>query len=600
MNVGSAIRAARVSHREKHTPQQNELSHRVWEARYRYAPATDAVPERSLAETWDRVAQTLASVEPTQRAAWRRAFRKALDDFKFLPAGRILAGAGAATTATLANCFAAGELENSIEPIFDRLKECALTTQWGGGVGCDFTPIEPRSPRSPGPVSYLRLWDAMGESVSASGARRGAMMGTLRCDHPDIEEFIEAKRDGSALRNFNLSVLVTDAFMEALAAGRNWPLGFPCAARAATSPGLRPSVSGGPSRAIARLVSARELWEKIAAAAHAAAEPGVLFIDRINRSNNLYYAEQISATNPCGEVPLPPHGACMLGSLNLAAFVREPFSVGAKLDFAALEALVPTAVRMLDDAVDLSAYPLDRQAEQARATRRIGLGVTGLADALIMLGLHYDSDEGRDLARTVLQRVRDAAYCASTDLAEQKGAFPLFDRDAYLAGEHARSLPDGARDRIARRGLRNSHLLAIAPAGTISLLANNVSSGIEPVFAPEGERRLVNDQGIVETHVVRDYAYALWSAAHTGSLPSAFVTAGELEPEDHLAMLAVLQPFVDSSISKTLNLLEDTPPGAVGQIFERAYALGAKGCTVFRPNAVTGSVLERSGRCCRP
>jgi ribonucleoside-diphosphate reductase alpha chain len=290
----------------------------------------------------------------------------------------------------------------------------------------------------------------------------------------------------------------------------------------------------------------------------------------------------------------------MLGSLNLAAFVREPFSVGARLDLAALEALVPTAVRMLDDAVELSGYPLGRQAEQARATRRIGLGVTGLADALIMLGLRYDSDAGRDLARTVLQRVRDAAYCASTDLAEHKGTFPLFDRDAYLAGEHARSLPAGVRDRIARRGLRNSHLLAIAPAGTISLLANNVSSGIEPVYALEGERRVVNEQGTLETHVVRDYAYALWSAAHTGSLQSAFVTAEELEPEDHLAMLAVLQPLVDSSISKTLNLPENTPSGAVGRIFERAYALGAKGCTVFRPNAVTGSVLEPGGRCCRP
>ena len=567
----------------------------MWEARYRYAPATDAVPERSLVETWDRVAGALASVEPTHRAAWQRAFRKALDDFKFLPAGRILAGAGAATTATLANCFAAGALEDSTEAIFDRLKECALTMRWGGGIGCDFTPIAPRGHRSPGPLSYLRVWDAMCEVVSASGARRGAMMGTLRCDHPDIEEFIGAKRGGSALRNFNLSVLVTDEFMAALAAGRKWPLRFPCAASAAPS-GVHLSTSGTGSGAIARLVSARELWEKVADAAHAAAEPGVLFIDRINRSNNLYYAEQISATNPCGEVPLPPHGACVLGSLNLTAFVREPFSVGARLDFAALEAIVPTAVRMLDDAVDLSAYPLEPQAQQARATRRIGLGLTGLADALVMLGLRYDTEGGRDLARTALQHIRDAAYRASTELAEQKGPFARFHRDAYLAGEHARSLPDAIRDRIARRGLRNSHLLAVAPAGTISLLANNISSGIEPVFALEGERRLVNDEGAVETHVVRDHAYALWRAEHTGGLPSAFVTADELKPEDHLAMLAALQPLVDSSISKTLNVPADTPPRVIGEVFARAYALGAKGCTVFRPNAVTGSVLAS---CCR-
>jgi ribonucleoside-diphosphate reductase alpha chain len=570
----------------------------VWESRYRYAPATDAVPERSLAETWDRVAEALASVERTHRAGWRRSFREALDDFKFLPGGRILACAGAATSATLANCFAAGELDDSTDTIFDRLKECALTMQWGGGVGCDFTPIAPRSHRSPGPLSYLRVWDAMCDSISAGGSRRGAMMGTLRCDHPDIEEFVNAKRDRSVLRNFNLSVLVTDAFMEALAGDRKWALGFPCAAPASHHEQL--PVSSRVGRAMVRLVSARELWEEIGAAAHAGGDPGVLFIDRINRSNNLRYAEQIAATNPCGEVPLPPHGACVLGSLNLTAFVRAPFGARARFDLAALEAAVPTAVRMLDDAVELSAYPLERQAERARATRRIGLGVTGLADALIMLGLRYDSDAGRQLARSALQRIRDAAYRASTELAEQKGSFPLFDRDAYLAGEHVRSLPDAIRDRIARQGLRNSHLLAIAPAGTISLLANNVSSGIEPVFALEAERRVVSDRGIAETHAVRDYAYALWNVEHTGRLPSAFVTAGELKPEDHLSMLAALQPLVDNSISKTLNVPEDTPPGDVGKFFERAYAMGAKGCTVFRPNPLTGSVLARTGPCCRP
>jgi ribonucleoside-diphosphate reductase alpha chain len=528
-----------VSHPRPEDPQQNELSHRVWDARYRYGAPTEAVPERSLAETWDRVAAALASVEPTRCSASRHAFRAALEDFKFLPGGRILAGAGAANTVTLANCFAAGPLENSTGAIFDSLKECALTMQWGGGIGCDFTPLAPHSHRSSGPISYLHVWNAMCDSVSASGARRGAMMGTLRCDHPDIEAFVDVKRQGSGLRNFNLSVLVTDAFMEALAAGRKWPVRFSCAAPAAGCPDPRLAVSGGPSGAIVRLISARELWEKIADAAYVVGDPGVLFIDRINRSNNLNYAEQIAATNPCGEVPLPPYGACVLGSLNLTAFVREPFGIGAKLDFAALEAILPTAVRMLDDAVELSAYPLERQAEQARATRRIGLGLTGLADA-----------------------------------------FPRFDRDAYLAGEHARSLPDAIRERIARRGLRNSHLLAIVPAGTISLLANKVSSGIEPVFAIEGERRLVNDQGAVETYTVRDYAYALWSNRHAGPLPPAFVTASEVRPNDHLEMVAALQPFVDSSISKTVNVTEDTPRGAMAAIFERAYALGAKGCTV--------------------
>jgi ribonucleoside-diphosphate reductase alpha chain len=390
------------------------------------------------------------------------------------------------------------------------------------------------------------------------------------------------------LQNFNLSVLVSDEFMAALAAGGKWPLRFPC----------RTSAASHAAGAIARLVPARELWNKIVDAAYEAAEPGVLFVDRINRRNNLYYLEHISATNPCGEVPLPPHGACVLGSLNLTAFVRNAFGRRARFDFAALESIVPTAVRMLDDAVDLSRYPLESQAEQARATRRIGLGVTGLADALIMLGLRYDAEDGRELARAVLERIRDAAYRASTDLAQEKGSFARFDRDAFLAGEHARSLPAPIRALVERRGLRNSHLLAIAPAGTISLLANNVSSGIEPVFALEAQRRMIDERHVAETHAVRDHAYALWSADHSGPLPQAFVTARELTPDAHLAMVAALQPFVDGAISKTINVAPDTSRSVFAGIFERAYALGLKGCTVFRPTTATGSVLLPVGEPC--
>jgi ribonucleoside-diphosphate reductase alpha chain len=438
----------------------------------------------------------------------------------------------------------------------------------------------------------------MCEAVSAGGARRGAMMATLRCDHPDIEEFIDAKRDGTTLHNFNLSVLVTDGFMAALAAGVKWPLRFPC--DATTGPSQLPASDGQPG-AIVRLVAARALWDKLVGAAHAVAEPGVLFIDRINRCNNLHYLEHITATNPCGEVPLPPHGACVLGSLNLTAFVHDAFGRGARFDFAALENIVPTAVRMLDDAVDLSLYPLAEQAEQARATRRIGLGVTGLADALIMLGLRYDADEGRDCARAVVERIRDAAYRASAELAEEKGGFARLDRDAFLGGENARSLPAPIRERIERQGLRNSHLMAVAPAGTISLLANNVSSGIEPVFALEASRRIVDEHRGIETHLVRDYAYALWSGGHAGPLPPAFVTADELAPDAHLEMVATLQPLVDGGISKTINVRADISPSAFAGIFERAYALGTKGCTVFRPNSATGSVLDGvPGPCCHP
>jgi len=397
-----------------------------------------------------------------------------------------------------------------------------------------------------------------------------------------------------------LSVLVTDELMVALENGRKWPLCFP-------SETLSPLLSDkywagfGKTSTIVRLVSARALWQKIVDAAYDCAEPGVLFIDRVNRANNLYYCEQIGATNPCGEVPLPPYGACILGSLNLPAFVRDAFSRSAILDFAALDQTVPTAVRMLDDAVDVSMYPLPQQAERARSARRIGVGVTGLGDALIMLGLRYDGAEGRDMAQRVLERVRDAAYRTSTELAEEKGGFPAFERDAYLAGEYVSSLPSAIRDRIARRGIRNSHLLAIAPAGTISLLANNVSSGIEPVFALEGERRIVDERGATVAYSVRDYAFALWRDANTGPLPPAFVTAAELTPDAHLDMLAALQPFVDNSISKTINVPEALPRAAFTNIFERAYALGAKGCTVFRPNPVTGAVLTTAPEwCCRP
>jgi ribonucleoside-diphosphate reductase alpha chain len=599
MSVAFATRAERVSRSQAESRKQSELSHRVWESRYRYAPTTDAVPERSLGETWDRVATALAGIEPARRVAWRRAFRGALDGFKFLPAGRILAGAGAATTATLANCFVMGRLDDSIDGTFERLKESAVTMRWGGGIGCDFSPLSARGAHAAGPLAHMRIWDAACEALSATGARRGAMMATLRCDHPDIEAFIAAKRDGTALHNFNLSVLVTDEFMAALEGGKQWPLRLGSDASQPLEehePGL-----GESSNAIARLVSARGLWQKIVDAAYDCAEPGVLFIDRINRVNNLYYCEHIAATNPCGEVPLPPHGACVLGSVNLTAFVHEAFSRRASFDLAGLERIVPTAVRLLDDAVDVSTYPLPQQDEQAKATRRIGLGITGLGDALIMLGMRYDSEEGRGMAQRILTRVRDSAYRASTQLAAEKGVFGRFERDAYLAGEYVRSLPSEIRDRIARCGMRNSHLLAVAPAGTISLLANNVSSGVEPVFALEGQRRIVDERGVAGTHPVRDYAFALWREQNAGPVPPAFVTAAELTPDAHVEMVAALQPLVDGSIAKTINVPESLPRAELMHLFERAYALGVKGCTVFRPNAVTGAVLTpATERCCLP
>ena len=592
---------------------QNELSRRVWDAKYRYREA-DGSGEVGLADTWDRVASALASVERGPAIDWRSVFRGALEDFRFLPAGRILAGAGTRRHTTLANCFVMDFIDDSIDGIFERLKQSAVTMQWGGGIGCDFSTLRPRGTPAAargaiasGPVSFMRVWDAMCATLLSTGARRGAMMGTLRCDHPDIETFVEAKREIGALRNFNLSVQVTDAFMAAVAAGEDWPLIFPAESAGATDTVTTtwPGRAGPTECRVWRRVAARDLWQRIMDAAYDTAEPGVLFVDRINRANNLRYCEHLTSTNPCGEIPLPANGACTLGSLNLTAFVERPFSARAELDLPGIEAATRVAVRMLDDSIDISGYPLEEQARQARATRRIGLGVTGLGDALIMLGLRYDSDAGRAAGRAVLEAMRDAAYGVSTELAEEKGAFPVLDRDAYLEGEFIRVLPEKIRDRIARTGIRNSHLLAIAPTGTISLLANDVSSGIEPVFALRSERRVLGADGQAEVCETEDYAYGLWQRALGGPLPAQFVTAEEIEPEGHLAMVAALQPFVDNSISKTINVAPDIPRSAFASIYTRAYELGLKGCTVFRPNPITGAVLTSRDtpsavQCCTP
>jgi len=579
----------------------DELAHHIWSTKYRHVDA-DGKPEASIEETWRRVARAVAAAEPRGRESWERTFAAALHGFRFVPAGRILAGAGTGRRTTLFNCFVMGYIDDSIESIFEHLKQGAITMQCGGGIGVDFSTLRPRGSEAAtrgtiasGPVSFMRVWDAMCATLLSTGARRGAMMGTLRCDHPDIEEFIDAKRDARALRNFNVSVQVTDGLMAAVAADAEWPLCFPIDDDGTSAGETRRVRWPGRDREvecrILRRVPARALWKRIIDAAYDSAEPGVLFVDRINAVNNLYYREHITTTNPCGEIPLPAYGACDLGSINLAAFVREPFTRAARLDLEAIEELVPIAVRMLDDVIDVSEYPLPEQAEQARSTRRVGLGITGLGDALIMLGLRYDSDAGRAAAAEALERIRNAAYRTSIALADEKGAFAYFDRDAYLAGRFVSELPEDIRDGIARCGIRNSHLLAIAPTGTISLLANNVSSGIEPAYAAEGERRVLNRDGVPETRRTVDFAYALWRRERGTGLPPAFVTAAELPPEAHLGMLAALQPLVDHSISKTINVAPEISRDDFAGIYERAHALGLKGCTVFRPNEITGSVL---------
>lgn len=579
-------------------PFSMEISRHVWMTRYR-APG-----ETGIGASWQRVAQAIAAAESRDREQWAERFYRLLDHFRFLPGGRILAGAGTGHRVTLFNCFVMGEIADDLVGIFEALKEGALTMQQGGGVGYDFSTLRPAGMTAQttgsiasGPVSFMRIWDAMCATMLSTGARRGAMMATLRCDHPDIEIFVDAKRDPAVLRHFNLSVLVSDTFMAAVADDRDWPLVFPVhEGEPADGPVMQRRWTGSaapvPCRVL-RTVKARELWQRILRAAYDTAEPGVLFVDQINRENNLHDREMISATNPCGEIPLPPYGACDLGSLNLVAFVAAPFAADARLDLDALADSTRLAVRFLDNVVDVSRYPLPAQAEQARRTRRVGLGLTGLADALVLLGLNYDSEAARTLAARAMQTLRDAAYRASIELAQEKGAFPGFERDAFLASGFAARLPADIRDAIAAHGIRNSHLLAIAPAGTISLLANNLSSGIEPIFAAEAERRVLGTDGRYQTHRVVDYACQLWQRQGLSGAPPALVEARKIDPLAHLYMQAALQPFVDNAISKTINVAADCPFERFADLYRQAHALGLKGCTVFRPNPVTGAILSQ-------
>lgn len=595
----------------------NALSEIIWDLKYRYRD-NEITYDQTMVDSWKRIASALASVESQNQKHWAREFYAILKDFRFIPGGRILAGAGTKHQVTLFNCFVMGLIEDSMESIFENLKEGALTLQQGGGIGYDFSTLRPYgfSARTAGtvasgPVSFMRIWDSMCATLLSTGARRGAMMATLRCDHPDIEAFIQAKQEKSELRHFNLSVLVSDRFIEAVNHDEEWSLVFPDEAPASGTGFERVMRiwSGSdvpvPCRVIKK-IPARQLWRKIMRANYDYAEPGVLFIDRINHLNNLAYRESISATNPCGEIPLPPYGACNLGSINLTQFVQNPFAENAKLDLQGIQETVYIAVRILDNVIDLSHFPLEQQEKQARGCRRIGLGLTGLADTLIMLGVTYGSRESYQLAASIMKNITYAAYHSSTQLAAEKGSFPFFNKNKYLAAEFVQRLPDEIRSRINAHGIRNSHLTAIAPTGTISLLANNVSSGIEPVFDFQFLRKVLDQDGQYRQYRLFDYAYQLWKRLNPEEkvLPSQFVHARALAPETHLDMQATLQPFVDNAISKTINVPENCPFADFERIYQHAYEKGLKGCTTFRPNPVTGDVMQSiqhsiaAGICC--
>ena len=559
------------------------LAEEIWTAKYCFR-TDDGSGDSSFAETAARVARTVARTEaPEQRTYWEERFRAAVESLRFIPAGRVLAGAGTERSVTLFNCFVMGTVPDSLDGIFAHLKEAALTMQQGGGVGMDFSTIRPSgalvrgvAAEASGPLSFMDCWDSMCRTVHSAGQRRGAMMGCLRIDHPDIEAFIDAKRDSARLRNFNLSVLVPDGFMAALAADSDWPLVFAGEA--------------------VRTVRASELWNRLMRATYEVAEPGVIFIDRVNEQNNLAHCETIAASNPCGEQMLPPYGACLLGSINLARLIERPFEEGATLDEAQLGDLTRTAVRLLDNVIDISRYPLPAQEQEARAKRRIGLGITGLADALLFCGAAYGSSEAVALTRTWLGTIKREAYRASAALAAEKGAFPLYD-PCMLERPNVASLDEETRALIAAHGLRNGCLTSIAPTGTTSLLAGNVSSGIEPVFAYSYTRKIRQGDGSMREEQVEDYAMRVWRSVHGDSPPppELFVSAQTLSPSDHLTMQAAAQALIDSSISKTVNCPEDIGFEAFADVYIEGYHLGCKGLTTYRPNAVTGSVLSVSG-----
>ncbi len=564
-----------------------DLVNDIWQRKYRYLGTDERPADQGIEDTMRRVAAACAENDP-KRDIYTAKFESILTTLEFIPGGRIIANAGTnRDEVTMFNCYVMNKIDDSIEGIFDTVKESAMTQKQGGGVGFDFSTIRPHGSHikgcdaaASGPISFMQVLDSTCRTIMSAGQRRGAQMGILRCDHPDIEDFICAKRENARLQMFNLSVAITEDFIKAVKADADWDLKF--------------------KGKVYKTVRARDLWDKIMQSTYDYAEPGFILIDRINQYNNLYYCEEICATNPCGEQPLPPYGACLLGSVNLTRFIRNPFTPQAEIDFERLKEVVSIAVRLLDNVIDISRYPLERQQQEAASKRRMGIGLTGLADAFIFLGVKYGSPESVALAGEIMNTITCAAYKASIELAKERGAFAKFDAEKYCAGRFVATLPESIRKSIAKNGIRNSHLTSIAPTGTISLLAGNVSSGLEPVFAFKYTRRIrnthENDYNEVE---IADYAYRKYcefkgvSSVDIADLPSFFVSADTISPLEHLKIQAVLQNHVDSSISKTINIPPDYPFEDFKDIYMQAYEAGLKGCTTFRPSEHIAGVLIR-------
>lgn len=560
--------------------------------------------ESTIGEIYTRIAHSLASVEkPELRESTEASFLWALDN-GFVPAGRICSAAGTGIQATLINCFVqpVGDsmrtYENGKPGIYEALAESAETMRRGGGVGYDFSRIRPNGAfvkgthsKASGPLSFMGVFDRSCETVESAGSRRGAQMGVLRCDHPDIEAFIHAK-DGGEFTNFNLSIGVTDAFMKAVEDDAMFNLVHAVVPSKELCETPQQQEDG---RWIYKSVKALDLWDQVMRSTYDHAEPGIIFLDRVNAENNLYYCEVIETMNPCGEQPLPDYGCCDLGSIDLTRFVKNPFTSHVGFDFDALEEVVKVAVRMLDNVLDLTYWPLPQQKDQAMAKRRIGLGFTGLGDALVMLNQRYDTQEARDTATKISELMRNQAYLTSIELSKEKGSFPMLDIDKYLNGGFTKRLPKEIRSAIRKHGIRNSHLLSIAPTGTISLsFCDNASNGIEPPFSWTYDRKKRLAEGGHRIYSVEDHAWRLYR--HLGgdmeNLPHGFITALEMSADSHMLMMTAVQPFVDTAISKTVNVPVDYPYDQFQSLYKDAWKAGLKGLATYRPNAILGSVLS--------
>jgi ribonucleoside-diphosphate reductase alpha chain len=546
------------------------IAKQIYESKYK---GTD---DNNVVDTWKRVAYAIAGVEKDgSRAKWMAEFYAMLKDFKVLPGGRITAGAGTKHPFLL-NC-AVEPITDSIEAIYEAIKRSAILAKSNYGTGFSFSALRPKNAGlsvggiASGPVSFMRIFDTSGSVIETGGGRRAASMGVLRVDHPDIFEFIDAKRQEGILTQFNISVGITDKFMDAVMEGLDFNLVF--------------------NGKIYQTVKAADIWNKLVHSGYTYNDPGLLFIDEVNKYNNGHYMYEIEATNPCGEIPLPPHGVCDLGSINLTQFIMSPFKEISSIDTAGLKRTIHTLVRFLDNVLDVSKYPFEENRLRAQGDRRLGLcGIAGLGSALAMLGMPYDSDEARELVGALCRLVRDEAYRASINLAKEKGSFPNFDKEEYLEGNFIQTLPEDIQGDIRKYGIRNLALLTVPPVGTGSLLAGNISNGLEPIFALEYTRNVRNPDGTKRAELVEDYAWGLYKktgginylGAVCDKMPAFFKTAMEIDPIDHIKMQAVIQKYVDGSLSKTANVPASYTKEDYEKLLWLAYRSGLKGFTTFR------------------